>query len=408
MHHNPFNSAEIDQFRADTPGSSRKLHFNNAGASLPVKQVLERVTGYMEEEALNGAYETEAKYQAEIDKTYDSIAKLINVTPSEIALVENASVGWCIAFYGIDFKPGDEVLVSELEYVTNLIGFFNARDLYGISIVVIPNDEQGNFSLEQLEAAITPRSKLIAVTHIASGTGGIIPVEAIGRMAARHNILYLLDACQSVGQMPVDARAIGCHFLSVTGRKHLRAPRGTGFLYVRQEFQDKLKTLFIDGHALEWITEERYQTRHDAKRFEFHEKNRALSLGLGRAVEYALSIGLERIRQRNSYLADILRNGLREISGITVHDFGDELSGIVTFSLAGIAAQTVKEQLAAQEINVSVALARSTLLFMNKHQLQSTVRASVHYYNTEVELETLLKALQTILQLQLNEAIEIK
>jgi cysteine desulfurase/selenocysteine lyase len=406
MQHKPFTQEEIDQFRADTPGSSRKLHFNNAGASLPVKQVLDTVTQYMEEEALNGAYETELKYQPEINKIYDSIARLINVTPAEIALVENASVGWCIAFYGIDFKPGDEVLVSELEYATNMIGFLNARDLYGISIVVIPNDEQGNFSLELLEAAINRRSKLIAVTHIGSSTGGIIPAEAIGRIAAKHKILYLLDACQSVGQLPVDARAIGCDFLSVTGRKHLRAPRGTGFLYVKQEVQDSLKTLFIDGHAVNWLTRDSYQTRSDAKRFEFHEKNRALCLGLGRAVEYAVSAGIERIWQRNSYLADVLRAGLREVSGITVHDLGDEQSGIITFSVEGMPAQAVKEHLAAQHINVSVALARSTILFMNRHELLSTVRASVHYYNTESELETLLKALKSILHLQ--DAVEIK
>jgi cysteine desulfurase/selenocysteine lyase len=265
--------------------------------------------------------------------------------------------------------------------------------LYGIRIVVIPNDKQGNFSLSELEAAITSRTRLIAVTHVASTTGGVLPVEAIGRIAAKHCILYLLDGCQSVGQMPVDVKAISCDFLSVTGRKYLRAPRGTGFLYVKRELQNKLKTLFIDGHSIEWINENAYQPLSNAKRFEFYEKNRALILGLSKAAEYALNIGMQPIWQRINYLAKLLRKKLSHLPGVTVHDAGNQLSGIITFSLAHMDSQLVKQKLAEHQINVSVGLAKSTLLYMNKHQLQSVVRASIHYYNTEAELEQLCKAI---------------
>jgi cysteine desulfurase/selenocysteine lyase len=393
MNTNPFTPSQIEQFRADTPGTPGIIHFNNAGASLPVNQVLDTITNYLHEEALMGGYEAEARYQADLAGTYSLIANLINAEPNEIALVENASAAWCIAFHGIEFNAGDEVIISEFEYVTNMIGFLNAGQLYGIRLVVIPNDEQGNFSLAALEAAVSSRTKLIAVTHVASATGGVLPVEAIGRIAAKHGILYLLDGCQSVGQMPVDVKAIGCDFLSVTGRKYLRAPRGTGFLYVRREVQDRLKTLFIDGHSVDWINENAYQLRNYAKRFEFYERNRALTLGLGKAVEYALNIDIAHIWQRISYLAELLRSKLKQLPNVTVHDTGDQLCGIVTFSLANIDSQLVKQKLAEHHINISVALAKSTLLFMNKHQLQSVVRASVHYYNTEAELEQLCKAM---------------
>lgn len=387
----------IEQLRNDTPGTTEIMHFNNAGSSLPISEVVNSITGYLHQEALYGGYETEAENQEQINRTYELIGRLINAQPEEIALVENASAAWCIAFHGINFLPGDEVLVSEFEYVTNMIGFLNAQKTYGIKLVVVPNDKQGNFSLEKLEAAITTRTKLIAVTHVASATGGVLPVEAIGQIAAKHNILYLLDGCQSVGQMPVDVIAIGCHFLSVTGRKYLRAPRGTGFLYVKHDVQDQLKTLFIDGHSVEWINEDSYQPRNDAKRFEFYEKNRALTLGLGKAVEYALNIGLEQIWQRISYLAGLLRAKLAQIDGVTLHDNGDQLCGIVTFTITDIDSLQVKNRLADHKINVSVGLAKSTLLFMNKHQLQSVVRASVHYYNTAAELETLCKVISTII-----------
>jgi selenocysteine lyase/cysteine desulfurase len=386
MNNHAFTPEEIAQLRADTPGTANLIHFNNAGASLPALPVLNAVTAYLQEEALTGGYETEDRYQQELQNAYNLIAKLINADAAEIALVENASTAWCIAFHGIDFKEGDEVIVSELEYVTNMIGFINAEKLYGIKFSVIPNNERGNFQLDQLERAINPRTRLIAVTHIASATGSVLPIEAIGEIAARHKVLYLVDACQSAGQLPLDVRAIHCDFLSVTGRKYLRAPRGTGFLYVKQEVQSQLKALFIDGRAIEWINQTTYHLRNDAKRFELYEKNRALTLGLAKAVEYALNIGMNRIWQRINFLSTLLRDKLAEIPGVTVQDIGDNLSGIVTFSVADKNSQSVKQQLSRHRINVSVGFAKSTPLFMDKHGLQSVVRASVHYYNTEDEI----------------------
>jgi len=279
------------------------------------------------------------------------------------------------------------VIVTELEYVTNMIGFLNARKLYGIEIKVVYNDGDGSFCLKRLEEAITEKTKLIAVTHIASTSGIILPVAEIGEIAAAHNILYLLDACQSAGQMPLDVKAIGCDMLSVTGRKYLRAPRGTGFVYIKREVQDRLKALFIDGHSIQSISETDYQLRDDAKRFEFYEKNRALTLGLAKAADYALTIGLDRIWQRIQQLATLLRGRLQEMEGITVRDNCKQLCGIITFSVAGLESQEVKRRLTENHINVSVGLAKSTLLLMNRNGLKSVVRASVHYYNTEGEID---------------------
>jgi len=396
MQTKPFSAQQIEKFRADTPGTTNVTHLNNAGSSLPVISTVNAVTEYLKEEALIGGYEAEAKYGTQLNDTYALIGKLINANDEEIALVENASTGWCIAFHGIDFKAGDEVIISELEYVTNMIGFLNAQKLYGIELIVVPNDAQGNFSLEGLEQAITAQTKLIAVTHVGSSTGGVLPVEEIGRIAAKHQILYLLDACQSIGQMPVDVRAIGCDFLSVTGRKYLRAPRGTGFMYVKRAVQDRLKTLFVDGHSIEWINEQGYQPRNDAKRFELYEKSRALTLGLNNAVAYALDAGIDNIWQRISYLAGHLRSNLQAIEGVSVQDIGDQLCGIVTFSLTNVESQLIKDRLAEHQINVSVGLPKSTLLFMNKHQLNNVLRASVHYYNTEAELDALCKVVRAL------------
>jgi selenocysteine lyase/cysteine desulfurase len=389
----PISEQEVQQIRAETKGTTTTVHFNNAGASLPPDSVVETVVNYLREEAMNGGYETEYLHKEALENTYSLIAKLINADKDEIAIVENASTAWGIAFNGIAFKQGDEVITSEYEYVTNVIGLLNTQKMCGITIKVIPNDEEGNFCMPALEQAITPQTKLIAVTQIPSTVGGILPVAEIGKIARRHNILYLVDTCQSVGHMPVDVKEIGCDMLAVTGRKYLRAPRGTGFLYVRKAVQDNLKPIFMDGFSAPTVTENDFITRNDARRFEMYEKNRALLLGLGKAVEYALNIGLDRIWQRIQLLASHLRSQLNEIEGTTVHDTGSELSGIVTFSVNGMDSAVVKSRLADQHINVSVGKAISTLYYMNKNHLASVVRASVHYYNTADEIKLLCEAL---------------
>ncbi|MDB5086447.1 MAG: aminotransferase class V-fold PLP-dependent enzyme [Mucilaginibacter sp.] len=392
----PLSPQEVQQLRAETKGTAQKIHFNNAGASLPPDVVVETVINYLNEEAICGGYETEYKYKDQLENTYTQIARLINADKDEIAIAENASMAWHLAFNGIDFKKGDVVITSEMEYVTNLIGFLNAQKTHGIEFKVIPNNEQGNFSLPTLEETISPQTKLIAITQIPSTAGAMIPVVEIGKIARKHNILYLVDACQSAGQVPIDVKEIDCDMLSVTGRKYLRAPRGTGFLYVRKEVQNKLKLVFMDGFSAPWVSETDYKVRDDARRFELYEKNRALTLGLGKAIEYALNIGVERIWQRVQYLAGLMRRQLEDIDGITVYDSGDLQCGIVTFSVNGMDSVLVKNELAANQINVSVGKAISTLIYMNKNQLSSIVRASVHYYNTEEEIREMCNVLISI------------
>jgi selenocysteine lyase/cysteine desulfurase len=385
---------EIHAIRAATPGTAGRVHFNNAGSSFPPDVVVDTVTAYLREEAILGGYEMEAAYRESLENVYVSIAKLLNASAEEVAIVENASMGWQLAFNGIDFQPGDEVITSEMEYVTNLIGFLNLQNNPGIVVKVVANDTEGNFPLSALEAAISPATRLIAVTHIPSTAGNVLPVAAIGSIARKHGILYLVDACQSAGQVPLDVKEIQCDLLAATGRKYLRGPRGTGFLYVRKEIRDQLRVFLLDGHSTNWVTETGFGLRPDARRFELYEKSRALSLGLGKALDYALDLGVDRIWKRVQSLAGLLRQQLAEIPGVTVHDRGDRLCGIVTFSVAGKESKLVKEELAVRGINVSIGKASSTLLYMNKKHLTSILRASVHYYNTEDEISLLCAALR--------------
>ena len=393
-----FSEKEIQQFRRATRGTTECIHFNNAGASLPPDEVVETVIQYLNNEATQGGYELEHRSAERLADVYELIARLIHAEKEEVAIVENASMAWGLAFNGIDFKQGDVIITSEMEYETNLLGFLNAEQTHGIEIKVIPNDEEGDFSLSALENAITPQTRLIAITHIASTAGTVLPVCEIGKIARRHNILYLVDACQTAGQIPLNVKEIGCDILSATGRKYLRGPRGTGFLYVRKEIQDTLKIFFMDGHTAQLTNENGFAVRKDARRFELYEKNRALSLGLGKAIEYALEVGVGRIWQRIQFLATLMRRQLAGMEGITVHDNGKLLSGIVTFSVDGVGSSHVRSALAEKKIHVSVGLAKSTLIYMNRKSLTTVVRASVHYYNTEEEIDRICDALVSIVK----------
>lgn len=392
----PITEAELMQFRKDTRGTAHTIHFNNAGTSLPPDVVVETVINYLQEEAVHGGYETEDKYREALENVYSLVARLINAGPDEVAITENASTAWWLAFHGLDLRKGDVIITSEMEYVTNMLGFIYVQKKYGVITEMIPNDAQGNFSLQALEAAITPATRLIAITHIASTAGGMMPIIEIGKIARRHNVLYLIDACQSAGHVPIDVQEINCDILSVTGRKYLRAPRGTGFLYVRKQVQDMLRPVFMDGHGA-WITDANdIEPRNDARRFELYEKNRAVMLGLGKAVEYALRVGVDRIWQRIQQLAGLLRKQLEDIPSVTVHDAGDQQCGIVTFSVRGTDSALVKKQLVEKHINVSVGPAKATPVYMKKHHLDFVVRASVHYYNTAAEIKELCNAVMAV------------
>lgn len=390
--------AEIEILRSQTKGCGERVHFNNAGAALPPDVVVDTVIDYLREEALIGGYEAEARYADKIMQVYSSIARLINADQDEIALFENASTAWVTAFKGLSFEKGDEIITSEMEYATNLIGLVDIQKADGVILKVIPNDQLGNFSLEALEKAISPKTRLIAITHISSSGGSILPVDKIGEIAERHQILYLVDACQSAGQLPLDVKRMKCDMLSVTGRKYLRAPRGTGFLFVKRASQDKIKPIFLDSLAAENVSLSGYSLRQDARRFELYEKSRALVLGLGTAVEYALQVGMDRIWQRIEYLSELLRKELAKIPGVTIRDSGDRLSGIVTFSVKDMESSVVKLKLSERGINVSVGAAQATPLYMKKKSLATVVRASVHYYNTEAEIGLLCRELASLVK----------
>jgi selenocysteine lyase/cysteine desulfurase len=387
---------DIAQARRDTPATDKILHFNNAGAALVPTPVLAAQLRHLQLEAEIGGTEAATAADDRIEAIYDSIARLLNADRAEIALVENATVAWDMAFYSVGFAPGDRILTTDVEYASNYIAFLQVARRTGAVIEVVPSDAAGELDVEALERMIDPRVKLIAVTHVPTNGGLVNPAAAVGRVARAHGILYLLDACQSVGQMPVDVAAIGCDMLSATGRKYLRGPRGTGFLYVRRAVLDLLEPPFLDLQAATWVEPDRYEMRPDARRFENWERNVAALLGLGAAADYALGWGLADIAARVETLADDLRRRLADIPGVSIRDRGRRRCGIVSFTIEGKPARGIAAALRQQRINTHPSGPASTLLDARARQLPDLVRASVHYYNTEEEVARFVAAVAAL------------
>lgn len=387
---------DIERLRGETPGVSHRVHLNNAGTGLMPRPVIDAVKGHIDLEARIGGYEAKTQENDRIEMAYASVARLIGAKKSEIALVGNATVAWQHAFYSQGLKEGDRILTAEAEYAANYVAFLQMQKRTGCVVDVIPNDESGAIDCRALEKMIDDRVKLIAVTWIPTNGGLVNPAADIGKIAKAHGIPYLLDACQAPGQMPVDVEELGCDFLSATGRKFIRGPRGTGFLYVRSKVLEHLEPYMLDHYGAEWTAADRYEMRPDARRFETWERAPALHLGLGAAADYALDIGLEAIQARAIMLADSLREGLEKIRGVTVRDIGTEKCAIVTFSHESVDGDSIKAAMSAEHINISVSKPNSTLLDANARALPDLVRISPHYYNSESELETFFTALRGI------------
>lgn len=383
---------DLERVRADTPSCETVLHFNSAGSSLMPTPVYDAVLHVLGDENAVGGYEAERRAKDDIAAFYQEFAALLNASANEIAYVENATRAWDMVFYGLSLKPGDRVVTHASEYASNYLALLQQSRRLGFEIDLAPSDPSGQIDVDALDALVGPKTKLIAITHVPTQGGLVNPAEEVGRVARKHGVFYLLDACQSVGQIELDVQKIGCDALSGTGRKFLRGPRGTGFLYVRRDSLDLIDPPFVDLFSASWIEADRFEFAHGAKRFENWESFVAGRVGLMQAVRYARGVGLSNIETRVTELAAELREQLSQIDRVAVHDLGLRKCGIVTFRKEGVDPVEMTSWLRERRINVSNSWMRSARLDLGPRNLPTLVRASVHYFNTRDEITRFVEA----------------
>jgi cysteine desulfurase / selenocysteine lyase len=379
---------DLDKLRADTPGTANVAHLDNAGAALPPSVVTDTVVAHLRRESAIGGYPAAAEVADRTAAVYDSIARLLGASAHEIAVVENATRAWDMAVYGFPFRRGDRVITARSEYASNAIALLQLQRRHDLELVLIDDDVHGQVDLDQLDHELDRGAAMVALTHMPTAGGLVNPAADVGARCAERDVCFVLDACQAAGQLPLDVAELGCDVLSATGRKYIRGPRGTGFLYVRESWIGRIEPPLLDLHAAEWTAPDRYEVRGDARRFENWETDHAGRLGLGAAVDYALDVGVPAMWERLRDLAARLRRELAAIEGVEVHDKGAIKGGIVTFTVGSHPSAEVAAALRSAGVNTSVTTPWHH--HFDGRPLPPMVRASTHVYNSDEDLDRLI------------------
>jgi cysteine desulfurase / selenocysteine lyase len=387
---------DVEAVRAATPGAGHAHHFNAAGCSLASRATLAAVTEHLELEARAGGYEAAAAVRPRVDAAYADAAELLGAHTREIAFVESATVAWRRAIDALRLGPGDRVVVSRSAYVSFALQLLALERERGLVVDVVASGDDGAVDLAQLEAALDGRPALLALAHVPTSSGLVEPVAAAGALARAAGVVFMVDATQTVGQLAVDVGAIGCDLLVTTGRKYLRAPRGTGLLYVRGELLERLAPAAPDVRGAEWVGDRDWTLDPGARRFETWEASIALRLGLGVALAEACALGIEAIEAYVVALAARLRAALADVPGVELADPPAARSGIVTFHVPGLSCGDVAAALARRRVNVVAVPAAHGIWDLGRRGLPAVVRASPHVYDNDADVTALLDGVGAI------------
>jgi len=402
----PPDLPQVAGWRTETPGCDRIVHLNNAGASLAPSPVREAVRAHLDLEDQIGGYEAADARAEAIARAADDVGRLVGARGRNIAMMQNSTAAFAQALGTFDFTAGDVIVTSLADYASNQIMYLSLSRRLGVEVVRAPDLAEGGVDPEAVRAIVRRRRpKLVAITWIPTNSGLVQAVAAVGEACRVAEVPYLVDACQAVGQVPIDVATVGCDYLAAASRKFLRGPRGLGFLYVADRALARgAHPLLVDMHGATWTDPERFDLTPDARRFELFEISHALVLGLGAAARYALDVGLETARDRARALAAYARMRLAELPGVRVLDRGAELSAIVTAEPAGRPASEIKLALRARGINTSSPGREDAVIDMDAKGAASAIRLSPHYYNTAGEIDVAVEALGDVLSGGRNES----
>ncbi|CAM3959201.1 aminotransferase class V-fold PLP-dependent enzyme [Tsukamurella ocularis] len=382
---------DLERLRADTPGRAETAFFDSAGSSLPPRPVLDTQIAHLRREAEIGGYRAAGERAEDLADVAAALGELIGAAPGSIALSDSATRAWADFFYAVPLRPGDRIAVSHVDYATNAVAALQRARAVGAEIVVLPSDAEGRTDVEALDAVLDERVALVSLVHVPTQSGLVEPVAEIAAKARAVGASVLLDACQSIGQIPVDAAALGVDAISGTGRKWLRGPRGTGFLHVRQALLETMEPRSVDLHSAQWTALDAYELAPDARRFETWECDIAARLGLGAAARYLLDLGPEQVYAELAARARAIRDALAGLPGVTLRDpAGGPVGAIVTLTIDGVDAVAARAELAARGVTVGASVASSARRDLGGRDLPAVLRISGHAFVTDDDTDRLL------------------
>ncbi|MEM9981519.1 MAG: aminotransferase class V-fold PLP-dependent enzyme [Bacteroidota bacterium] len=383
---------DIQQIRKDTPACQDKLFFDSAGASLMPQVVVDEMQTYLSAEIQEGGYHVADRFEEELTAMYAAVAQLIHCKPSQVAFATSATDAYAKALSAIPFEAGDVILTTAMDYISNQLFFLSLQQRFPVQVVRAGNLANGDLDLDEMETLMKKyQPKLTALTHIPTNTGLVQEAEAVGKLCKKYDSWYLLDACQSVGQAVVDVAAIDCDFLCATGRKFLRAPRGTGFLYVSARvLANDLAPLLFDAQGATWTAANHYTLVPDAHRFEFFERNYAAMIGLKAAVVYLNTLGITQVFHYNQQLLERLRTQLLRLPKVQVYDYGSQLANIITFCVEGYTLEAIAEKLQQANVYFSISRKHNAYIDFDNKGIEGVIRLSPHYFNTFEEIDAVV------------------
>jgi cysteine desulfurase / selenocysteine lyase len=391
-------SLDVSAARANTPGCSESAFLLSAGSSLPTQRTLDAVTTHLHREAQVGGYAASDAVVDVLAQCRADLATIVGGQAHEVALATSDSAAWIKAWWGWvvggNVPRGSTVLIDRLSYHSHYAALVQTQVLGGFEIEVMPSLPDG--TVDVAATIVGPNVSVLCITMIGTHSGNVNPVAAIGQLALGAGVPMFVDGCQAFGQLHVDVRALGCHVFTGTGRKYLRAPRGTGLLWVAEELVERFQPPGIDGTSTDWHVTSGLTVHPGMGRFEEYEVSYAAMVGLAAAASQAVELGMNSIEQRVLGLATHLRTGLASISGVTMHDNAEQTCGIVTFSVDGVVPTAVVAAAAQHQVTINASTATWAALDMHAKGLTQVVRASPHYFNTEAELDRLLSVVSQL------------
>ncbi len=387
--------------RADIPFLKEVIYLDAAGTTPTPKPVVDAMCNYFYRFNSNtgrGAYRTAVQATSEFEKTRTKLAKFINCSEDEVIFTKNTTEAINLVANGFNFKKGDSMIVPNIEHHSNLVPWLNLKKK-GIKVKIVNADQYGVVDPAEIEKAIGDTTRFITITHVSNSIGARQPVEEIGKIAEENDLLYMVDAAQSAGHMAIDVEKFNAHFVAFPGHKGLLGPVGTGFLYCNQQVINDLQPQNLGGGTVVQVTEDDFKLSKIPARFEGGTQNIAGVIGLGAAIDYLNSIGLEKIEKHGKKLTKLMFSEIENIKNIIVYGRPENIYDMVVFNISGVNPHDVAKILDEQQricVRSGYHCAIPAIKQVDAYELGGTVRASIHYYNTDEEINILVENLEEI------------